>query len=743
MISTQRIKNFSDKLITSIGLFFKKMPFKILAIVLILVVLLWSTVYLEVNTQRSTTTIVDGFFPFDYIYDDIDHISLSEGKIIIEAINNIEPWPEVQVYSGGDAFNWSFSATPLAAVGDCQPIKIAVDWKAGSFVLWAYSTSGWYYNYHPNYENSTGKPINWMSNPAISLDCTYTIQIEFKSSLHNVALSFTISNSTWSSQRITLPPIPIETDFQPDEVAIYLQAFAYDKVTQAYSKALYDNSKLSLDNSVQQNPLSIWVLLISSVVTTIIAAIGITVKSKFSSITGSFLQRTRNLFDILNPKNLKHSLEISDPNTRFVIIMFTFFAGLRLVLAFSTNSHLFDSTTMTIWHGLIRTNGVFSIYPIPPTLPPFLGVSPGFPYPPMIAYILSLFPYLPPQQNLAEFILKLPPIIGDLLLGLVVFLALKREEGISVATLALFLSLLNFVDSSIWGQYDSIVALFMVLAVWLVATKRIELGWIFAALALSAKQTALVFLPGLLLLNIKQKSWSRLIYGLLVFFSVTFFVWFPFLVNGFSFDFALSTTGLGLWSSGGGMDPVSPPGGGGTSIWALNIWPLITFEPGNLRTGIIGGIKDVEPQFFTLSYMQLGLILFMIAYFFIAFRIWKSSKPTDQMLNFGLLMFAFFMLPTRIHERYLVFALSFLPFAYRKSKLILGSYLVLLATFWLNLEYALLTGVPNQVYYEGLLFSESGLLTIILINLFLFILLLIKTSNIRFRITYTEEAKET
>jgi Gpi18-like mannosyltransferase len=703
---------------------------------MVLLFFLWSTTYLEVNIKRTTNSTADGFFPFDYIYNDMDHITFSESEITIEALNNT--WPTVQVYSGSDAFNWSFSVTPLEAIGDCQPIKTLIDWKAGSFILWADSTFGWFYNYHPNYENSTQYPINWERNPTLTIDCKYNIEIEFKALPESIILNFAISNSTWSSQKITLPQIPLETDIRFDEVAIYLQAFAYDD-TQVYSKAVYANSQLSFANSVEQNPFSIWLLLILSAVTTIITIITIIVKSRLSSVIQSLFQRGRNFLHALNAENLKASLKISAKTTRSVILIFVFFAGLRLVLAFATNSHLFDSTLLTIWHDLIRTNGVFSIYSLPSVLPPFLGLSIGFPYPPIIAYIISLFPYLPPQQNLAEFILKLPPIIGDLLLGLVVFLAVKSREGLSVAIPALFLSLLNFVDSSIWGQYDSIVALFMVLAVWLVATKKVELGWVFAALAVSTKQTALVFLPALLLLSIKQKSLSRLIYGLLVFFAVTFFVWFPFLVNGFSFDFALNTTGFGLWSSGGGMDPLLPRGGGGTSLWAFNIWPLITLKTADLRTGIIGGVKDTAPQFFALNYMQLGLILFLIAYSFIAIRIWKSSKPSDYMLNFGLLMFAFFMLPTRIHERYLIFALSFLPFAYKKSKVILGSYLVLLSTFWLNLEYALLTGAPNQVYEANLVFSETGLLIIILTNIVVFLLLFIKTSHIRIRITYQSE----
>jgi hypothetical protein len=300
----------------------------------------------------------------------------------------------------------------------------------------------------------------------------------------------------------------------------------------------------------------------------------------------------------------------------------------------------------------------------------------------------------------------------------------------------------------------------MVLSVWLVATNRIELGWISAAVAISTKQTALILMPGLLILSIRQKRWSRLFYGFLMFAAVVFIIWYPFLQNGFSLDFAMGASGLRLWSPGGGLDPISPEGGGGTSIWAFNIWPLITsitslFNGQLLRTGIrpgiIGVVKDTLPnQFLMLSYFQLGAIIFALAYVFLSIRIWKASGPRDVMLQFGLLMLTFYMLPTRIHERYLIFALCFLPFAYNKSKLIMKSYLALLTTYGLSLGYALGTGVPRQNWigapssiYD--VFVECGLLVLISINVVVFLLLVFRSSsnsNIPVKIERSERIAE-
>ena len=106
------------------------------------------------------------------------------------------------------------------------------------------------------------------------------------------------------------------------------------------------------------------------------------------------------------------------------------------------------------------------------------------------------------------------------------------------------------------------------------------------------------------------------------------------------------------------MDPVAPEGGGGTSIWAFNIWPLITtaFNGQSPVMGVIGGVKDVLPnQFLVFSYFQVGIILFGLAYVILAVRIWKATNLQNTFLQFGLLMLAFYILPTRVHERYLFF----------------------------------------------------------------------------------------
>jgi hypothetical protein len=347
-------------------------------------------------------------------------------------------------------------------------------------------------------------------------------------------------------------------------------------------------------------------------------------------------------------------------------------------------------------------------------------------YPPAIAYLLSAIHYLTPAAIGAyhTLIIKSPAIIADLAIGYATFVFVKSRNSYKIALLALTMSLLNLVTSSIWGQYDSLVVLFVVLAVVFATEKRLSIGWAFAALALVTKQTAILFLPAFFIMSTRQKRWKDLFYGFVTFTGIILVFWMPFFFSGYSLDFALGNMGLNPTQIG--LNQVSPSGGGGTSIWSFNIWPLITLgEPNlqNLQMGIVGSVKDWLPtQFFGMTYFQLSMISFALLYLLISAKIWKESDPQKIMLHFALLLITFYMIPVRSHNRYLIFGLSFLPFAFKKQKTILVSYLLLLTTYSLSLIYCLLGGPwRSSDPLSDVIFSDYGLLVLIMTNIVVFI----------------------
>lgn len=743
MVVSNRPRFLSKKNIKNLHGFFRNMPIKIFAILIVLTICMSSIIYFEFfnkNRLNSPTKII-GFKPFSLIYNNEGIVTSSEEEILIEATSMTQP--QVMVYSSSSNFKWNFSVTALTATNDSIPAAFFLDWQLGNFSVWTSVEHGWFYNYYGIDQNDC---TDIYLDSSLKLNSQYTLEIVWTKQLNNVDLRFTLSNATWNNQIIYQFKLPSNTPI--DYATLVIGALTNQT---SNSIALFNHSHFvsyNSENFTQKTLSSSMIFLISSILISIIVLLVTAEKfSQFPTIIREFFRKLKTFISSINTKNFPNRFFLFIKSNRTVILIFIFFAGVRLVLTAITSGHQYDLYTYAIWMDIAKNDGVAAVYSFSEVLPPYiLDLRPSYPYPPIIAYILSLIPRLPGYENLTLVLIRLPAIIADLFLGLVVFMSLKSKKDFSVAVIALFLSLLNFFVSSLWGQYDSIVALFIVLAVWLIATKKIELGWVFIALAICTKQTALIFLPGLLILSIKQKSWSRLIYGFLTFIAVTFFIWYPLLLSGFSVDFALQTTGLGLLSSGSGLDPISPIGGGGTSIWAFNIWPLITsaipfLTSGNtpiLLHGIIGGVRD-STQLFMVSYFQLGTLLFLSFYLYIAIKIWKEEDPLDIILSFGLLSLGFFMLPTRVHERYLLFALSFIPFIYYKSKIIFGSYLVLLITHGLNILYALTSGIHGQDMISGPLsffnaiFSPWGLLTIISINLMVFLILVINTFGIKFR----------
>ena len=132
-------------------------------------------------------------------------------------------------------------------------------------------------------------------------------------------------------------------------------------------------------------------------------------------------------------------------------------------------------------------------------------------YPPVYLYGLkglgagwqSLFGALPEAGSLASrFLLKLPPVLADLLGAWVLFrLALPhlgRRRSLLVLSAYAFNPATTF-NSAVWGQVDSLLGLLLLLAAWAVARERVELGFAVLTAACLFKIQAVVVVPALAL----------------------------------------------------------------------------------------------------------------------------------------------------------------------------------------------------------------------------------------------------
>src|SRR2546428_496917 len=154
---------------------------------------------------------------------------------------------------------------------------------------------------------------------------------------------------------------------------------------------------------------------------------------------------------------------------------------LRVLLAFvlfpkqgfSTDMQLFAS-----WATTLARVGPGSFY----------ATATGADYPPGYLYILWLLGNAP--ASALPLLLKVPAILADLGIALVIYVAARRwlgeRAGLIAAALYLFIPV-NWYDSALWGQVDAVGALLLIASLVLLIEKQSEAAIALAVLAILVK----------------------------------------------------------------------------------------------------------------------------------------------------------------------------------------------------------------------------------------------------------------
>lgn len=301
-------------------------------------------------------------------------------------------------------------------------------------------------------------------------------------------------------------------------------------------------------------------------------------------------------------------------------------------------------------------------------------------YTPGYLYILSMLGFLKNllglQNDFFYFFLKLPAIIADLIVSLLVYLEIRKRVSYKSALLGICFLLFNpavIFNSSIWGQIDSIPSLLMLTSIIALKRKQLVFSSLLFGLALLTKPQAIALAPLMLIFlldNLTFKNMLKItIPGILAIFVL-------------SFPFFPKQTLLNLIQhiiNTANEYPYS-------SLNAYNFWGLTGFWI--LDTKILA----------VFSYQIWGYILFAGYWLLIGYLFFVKKVSIYTLATMATL--AFFFLPTRVHERYLYPALIFLTltaFANKsRASIILLTLLSLLHFF--NLYYVYI--YYNQFYYK-------------------------------------------
>ncbi len=384
---------------------------------------------------------------------------------------------------------------------------------------------------------------------------------------------------------------------------------------------------------------------------------------------------------------------------------------LRLILAFLPGFGV-DIGLFRFWAAQLAEHGPTDFY----NRDFFVDYAPGYMY---VLWIVGLLrQWLGLSDSQMEYVLKLPSIAADLAGAYVLYLLLgscRREVRLAAAALYLIFPAALLVGA-IWGQVDSLLALFLLLSVYYISRDRPVAGAVAFTVCFLVKPQAIAALPFLALWIMRHRppDWREVLPGLRL--PVPPKVWYECALAGFLTLMVLITPFFTYkpWELVGQLyDATDVVQYRTNSFWAYNFWNLgglfdMGFKPD------VPGIKPGEGEWLGVSHRAWGFLMFVGALALILVATRRSRGTGMLALGTALSIFAFYLFLTRMHERY-VFAF-FLPFlaacVLLESRLLWSSFLILGLVHFFNLYHVYAYYNPNSLRVESLYkwFEKGSLL---------------------------------
>jgi len=360
------------------------------------------------------------------------------------------------------------------------------------------------------------------------------------------------------------------------------------------------------------------------------------------------------------------------------------------VLLFPLQGYQNDMATFTYWFNTAAEQGIRPFYT-------YVLANVGWvDYPPFNVYIFYVFGSLANAVSSwgisASYIVKLAPTLFDIATSALIYLFVRKQFTLKESLLTTAFYAFNpaiIFNVAVWGQFDAIYTFFLVLSLMLALKRKPELSAVIFAIGLLTKPQGIALLPLIALVIFKKDGIKRLLTSVAAFTVTVFLVILPFeWSNPVSF-----LSGIYFGAYGGYQY---------TSINAFNLWGMF-------------GLWIPDGNLYIVGWALFGS--------FAAFTLYVLHKrfhvSGDMLAIFAafLLFFAFFMLPTRIHERYLFPAISMLVLLLPFSKKIRPLYLALTATLFVNEAYVLYYLNMNAFIPAG----DWVVLAVSIINLVMFL----------------------
>jgi len=327
------------------------------------------------------------------------------------------------------------------------------------------------------------------------------------------------------------------------------------------------------------------------------------------------------------------------------------------VLLFPLKGYPIDTTDFVAWFGSAAQHGIR----------PFYSVAGFVDYPPFSVYIFWFFGSLANALGIGiENIVKWVPNLFDLATAVLIYVFVRKQATFKIAILSTVLYTFNaaiIYNTAVWGQYDAIYTFLLVLSLILALKNKPEFSAAAFAIGILTKPQGIALAPLVVLLIYKKNGLKRLLYSVLTFIATVFVVIAPFQWTDNNPVSFLSSIYFGAYG-----------GYAYSSINAFNLWGLF-------------GLWVPDGSLFVVGWALFGV--FAVFALYVVHK--RFSVSGDYLAIFAafMLFFSFFMLPTRIHERYMFPAISMLALMFPILKRTRLLYVVLTATLLVNQAYVL------------------------------------------------------
>jgi len=323
------------------------------------------------------------------------------------------------------------------------------------------------------------------------------------------------------------------------------------------------------------------------------------------------------------------------------------------ILLLRIHGKMHDVTIFAQWARVLMTFGTHGLYDrVMPWSTTAINYPPGYAL--MLLAVVDAYRIVSPSGSPTTLIvlLKVPAIAADIACAAIAYAIVlryaTRSQALVAAAIASFAPW-TWPLSAIMGQVDSVCAMFVLLALALTLEESYAASWLALAAGTLIKPFPILVVPLLLAAQIRSQGLTlRIVVGPVLALILAYVVARPFAPS--AAPLSTLTWLAHEYGSGQGLFPL-------TSFFAANVWTLFGHPTPDAQH-----VLGVSLQ--TLGWLGFAVVtLFVLAT--MLRRLDSAQSRPERMRAFVtawfLVLFALFALTTRMHERYLVYALAIAP----------------------------------------------------------------------------------